>query len=184
MQNFWNTVWFTLSHVTFKGRTSRKDYLYWFLFNILFSVCVFLLVSLPAKMVQPHIPELSFSGQLTATLYFLGASIVTLIVSMWKFVAEIALYVRRFHDFGKSAWWALLWYWLISFAIVIVLSVTIVIICSSCGIGSKNLVISIAVVSSQILILISLLYYLYLCLFKKGDVGENKYGLPSELNKD
>lgn len=184
MQNFWKTVWYTLTHITFKGRTSRKDYLYWFLFNILFSVCVLLLVSLPARLVQPHIQELSFIGQLTAMLYFLGASIVTLIISIWKFIADITIYVRRFHDFGKSAWWPLFLYWVIALVITIILGTLLAIgYCLLFHIGKEgsHLVSSIIV---QILMILNTIVYVSISLFKKGDLGENKYGFPSELNKD
>ncbi len=184
MQNFWKTVWYTLTHITFKGRSSRKDFLYWFFFNILFSLCVFLLVSMPAKMIQPHIPELSVIAQLSATIYFLAASVITLIVSVWKFLADICIYVRRFHDFGKSAWWPLFFYWIIALAITIILGVAISIaVCVISNLG-KEASHQVSLLIVQILTLINAVVYVSISLFKKGDVCENKYGLPSELNKD
>lgn len=182
MQNFWKTVWYTLTHITFKGRTSRKDYLYWFLFNILFSVCVLLLVSLPARMIRPHIPELSIGGQLMATVYFLAASVVTLIVSIWKFIADITISVRRFHDFGKSAWWPLLWYWLIAFVVTLILGIGLSVAYVLIAHAGREPQVSTLIV--QVLMLLNTIVYVAISLFKKGDVGENKYGLPSELNRD
>lgn len=184
MQNFWKTVWYTLTHITFKGRSSRKDYLYWFLFNILFSVCVFLLVSLPAKMIQPHIQELSIGGQLTATVYFLAASVVTIIVSIWKFIADIAIYVRRFHDFEKSAWWPLLWYWLIAFVVTFILGIGLSIAYVVIAHAGREASHQVSTLIVQALMLINTIVYVAISLFKKGTVGENKYGLPSELNRD
>lgn len=184
MQNFWKTVWYMLTHITFKGRASRKDYLYWFLFHILLCVCLYLFVSLPAKMLQPYIQDLSAVGQLTVSLYFLGAAVVALIISIWKFFADVAILVRRFHDFGKSAWWALLWYWVISIIITVVLCIIIVVSYIMITQGLQDSDHSLSAIVAQILMTISSLIYICICLFKNGDVGENKYGLPSELNKD
>lgn len=182
MTNFWKTVWYTLTHITFKGRSSRKDYLCWFLFHILFVVFLSLFISLPAKMLQPHIQDLSVFGQLTASLYFLGASVVAIIVSIWKFFADVAILVRRFHDFGKSAWWALFWYWVISIIVTVVLGVIIVVSYIMITHGFKDSTHSLSALVAQILMTISSLIYVCICLFKHGNESVNKYGEPSDLN--
>lgn len=119
MKNFWKTVWFNLTHITFKGRTSRKEYLYWFLFHIAFSFAILLLISFPAKILAPHSQELSTTAMLMAMIYFLGVSLVVLVISIWKFVADVTVIVRRFQILAKVLgllflyigvlrWWSLL----------------------------------------------------------------------------
>ena len=179
MQNFWQSVWFNLTHITFKGRTSKKEYLYWFLFHILFSFVTFLFVTLPANFLKPHIQDLSTTAQLTLILYFLASAIIILGLGIWKFLADITVSVRRFHDFGKSAWFPLFWFWVITIAVVVLVSAGVTIICAGIGL-EKTSAIGISTISGQVVVLIFTLLYLCICLFKKGDVGENEYGLPKE----
>ena len=179
MQKFWTNIWYDLTHITFKGRASKKEYLYWFLFHILFSLVFFLFVSLPANILKPQIQNLSTTAQLMLIIYFFASIIIAFVLGIWKFLADITISVRRFHDFGKSAWVPLFWFWVIAIAVVVIVSVAVTII--SAGIGlDKASVIKMSAISGQVTTLIFSLCYLYLCIFKKGDDGENKYGLPSE----
>ena len=171
MKNFWKTVWFNLTHITFKGRTSRKEYLYWFLFHIAFSFAILLLISFPAKILAPHSQELSTTAMLMAMIYFLGVSLVVLVISIWKFVADVTVIVRRFHDFGKSAWWSLGKYWAKAIGSV-VLTYFIFAIIPGCP--------TIGLFVVFLMCIIFCLYYFGLALFKKGDEDENIFGLPPE----
>lgn len=183
MQNFWQNIWFNLTHITFKGRTSRKEYQKWFLFGLLISLLYWLLLSLPAKFIQPQLENISVLGKITATIYFLGGSIVAIIFSIWKAFADITIIVRRFHDFGKNAWYPLILFWIITILISILVSVIAVLVTGSALHMGKSSSVTISTLIGQFVIFIGFLYFLYLCLIKKGDEGENKYGLPTDFQQ-
>lgn len=183
MQRFWQSIWFNLTHITFKGRTSKKEYLYWFLFGFLVSILIWLFISLPAIIIRPHISDISASGQIAATIYFFSAGLFVIIFSIWKSLADITMIVRRFHDFGKSAWFSLLFYWLITTLISISVAVIAVFVTGGLLHIEKTQSVAISSILGQMVFIISSLYFLFLLLFKKGVDKENKYGLPSELQK-
>lgn len=183
MQNFWKSVWFNLTHITFKGRTSSKEYQKWFLFGLLTALLFWLFLSLPAKLIQPQIENISALGQITATIYFLGGSIIAIIFSIWKTLADISIIVRRFHDFGKNAWYSLILFWLITILISILVSVIAVLVTGGALHMEKSLSVIISTLIGQFVVFIGFLYFLYLCLIKKGDEGENKYGLPEDFQQ-
>ena len=90
---------------------------------------------------------------------------------LWKFLADISIIVRRFHDFGKSAWWSLGKYWAKAIGSV-VLTYFIFAIIPGCP--------TIGLFVVFLMCIIFCLYYLGLALFKKGDEDENIFGLPPE----
>lgn len=171
MQKFWQSVWFNLTHITFKGRTSKKEYLYWFLFGLLVSFIFWLFISVPASYLKPRAEQLSTVASISATLYLGGASIIAIVFSIWKALADITIIVRRFHDLGKSAWWSLLGYWVMA-SVILVLTVVIFAIIPGCS--------TIGLFVVFLMCIIFCLYYLGLALFKKGDEDENIFGLPPE----
>ena len=77
--------------VTFRGRARRKEYWYFFLFNIVFSISLSLL-----------------DGMLG--LYDTSESIGVLsgIYSILMILPGLSVTVRRLHDTDRSGWWALL----------------------------------------------------------------------------
>ncbi len=181
MKKFWQSVWFNLTHITFKGRTSRKEYLYWFLFHIAFSFAILLLISLPAKILAPHSQELSTTAMLMAMIYFLGVSLVVLVISIWKFVADVTVIVRRFHDFGTSAWIAFPVYWCVAMVVAFIAGIGFPILYSMVAQLDKQAFKLLGTSTVNIVILFFSIVLVAICIFKKGDEGENKYGLPSEL---
>lgn len=181
MQKFWQSVWFDLTHITFKGRASKKEYLYWFLFNVLYALVTWLLISLPAFLIKPHLQELSTAAQLTLTVYFFASILISVGFGIWKALADLTILGRRFHDFGKSAWFALFWYWAIAIIVLVLVSIGITILCASVLHLEKSVALVVSTTFGQVVMFIFWLCYVCICLFKKGDVGENKYGLPSEI---
>lgn len=171
MKKFWQIVWYNLTHITFKGRTSRKEFFKWFLFGLLVSLVYYVFVSLPASYFNPRLEQLSTVPSMLATFYLLFFSIIMQIFLLWKFLADISIIVRRFHDFGKSAWWSLGKYWAKAIGSV-VLTYFIFAIIPGCP--------TIGLFVVFLLCIIFCLYYLGLALFKKGDEDENIFGLPPE----
>ncbi len=71
----------------FKGRASRAEYWYFFLFNILISWGSVLIVS----MISPT-----------------AASVINLVIGLGLLIPGIAVSVRRMHDVNKSGWFILI----------------------------------------------------------------------------
>lgn len=87
-----------VTNFSFKGRTSRKQYWMYVLFNLIISNICF---NLPQKILAPAY------GESPTPLYGLFV-VLGLIYSFGMLVQSIAIMVRRLHDIGKSGWWALL----------------------------------------------------------------------------
>lgn len=78
-------------YAQFSGRARRKEYWYFTLFNVIFSVV------------------LSFVDGLTGTWDpESGIGLLSAIYTLAVLVPSIAVGVRRLHDTGRSAWWLLL----------------------------------------------------------------------------
>jgi uncharacterized membrane protein YhaH (DUF805 family) len=78
-------------YAQFSGRARRKEYWYFTLFNVIFSVV------------------LSFVDGLTGTWNpESGVGLLSGIYSLAMLIPAIAVGVRRLHDTGRSAWWLLI----------------------------------------------------------------------------
>ena len=78
-------------YAQFSGRARRKEYWYFTLFNVIFSVV------------------LSFVDGLTGTWNpESGVGLLSGIYSLAVLIPAIAVGVRRLHDTGRSAWWLLI----------------------------------------------------------------------------
>ena len=74
-----------------KGRASRSEYWWWYLFTILASIAVSLLGLILDK----------FTGiEFISTILTWGLSILILI-------PNICVQIRRYHDINRSGWWIL-----------------------------------------------------------------------------
>jgi uncharacterized membrane protein YhaH (DUF805 family) len=74
-----------------KGRASRSEYWWWYLFTILASIAVSLLGLILDK----------FTGiEFLSTILTWGLSILILI-------PNICVQIRRYHDINRSGWWIL-----------------------------------------------------------------------------
>ena len=87
--------WFILSlsrWQDYKGRSRRKEFLFFFLFNSLFWYIPFITIELRPEVYILHISQ-----------------------SVWDILFFLPLIVRRLHDTGRSAWWLLLFFIFIFF---------------------------------------------------------------------
>ncbi|MDR2840239.1 MAG: DUF805 domain-containing protein [Paludibacter sp.] len=78
-------------YIDFSGRANRKEYWYFVLFNVIFSLTFLMLA-------------------LFCAAYFLNKgttffSNLTILYFVIVFLPSMAVTVRRLHDFGKSGWW-------------------------------------------------------------------------------
>ena len=89
-------------YVIFKGRASRSEYWWFFLFT--------LIIGLGADLV-------------TVAVYNIGdptGQILSLIIYLIFLLPSIAVATRRLHDTGRTGWWQLLYFTIIGGILVIV----------------------------------------------------------------
>lgn len=91
---FGQSIQYVLGNLTnFTGRAGRSEFWWWFLFVII--------VEMAANVID------SVIGTNSNALFF-GWGIVTIIVGIVLFLANISVGCRRLHDTGRSGWWQLL----------------------------------------------------------------------------
>ena len=79
------------NYAQFSGRARRKEYWYFALFNLIFSVA------------------LSFVDGIAGTVdMHSGIGLLSTVYSLAVLIPSLAVGVRRLHDTGRSAWWLLL----------------------------------------------------------------------------
>lgn len=178
--NYWKNIWKTLTHISVKGRSSKKEFLRFFVLRLILICSTFLFLQLPATYVQQYLlPKsgtvLPIFQSLTILLYFLCVGGIHLIINLWASIAEIALNIRRFHDFNKSGWFVLL-FWIVGlFAVIITAIFVLVTVGISFNIPREN----IKALSSQVCNFLAYAIYLimcFICILKNGTDGPNKFG--------
>lgn len=93
--------WFMMAwkkYAVFGGRSRRKEYWFFILFNILIFIVLGILMSIMAPSAEagvPPEPPMLFVGLIG--IYWLASLLPT-----------IAVTVRRLHDIGRSGWWILI----------------------------------------------------------------------------
>ena len=73
-------------YATFSGRSTRAEYWWFFLFNVLVWVA---------------------AGTIDTAIFGVGQNVISTLVMLALLIPNIALAVRRSHDIGKSGWWVL-----------------------------------------------------------------------------
>ncbi len=79
-------------YAVFSGRASRPEYWWFFLFQAV------------ASLISRNLPVAS----LTVGDVDLEASVLEMVVALLLLLPGLAVFVRRLHDTGRSAWWLLL----------------------------------------------------------------------------
>jgi uncharacterized membrane protein YhaH (DUF805 family) len=86
------------NYVKFDGRSRRKEYWMFVLFNVIFSVVASII---------DNVAGLNFSSDYSSYgMYSTG--ILTSLYSLAVFLPSLGVGVRRLHDIGKSGWWLLI----------------------------------------------------------------------------
>jgi len=151
--------WFfkVLTHYAdFSGRARRREYWYFVLFNIIFSIAWAFLIALAIAIANNGFYDFEF---------ILTSSIEARSYQIMILLPVLALIVRRLHDIGKSGWMALI--------LLIPIIATFV---SRDFIEESEWMIPIAIA-----VLVGVFWMLALML-TNGQHGENKYGLDPKLS--
>lgn len=153
-------------YAIFKGRSSRKEFWYFALFNVIFSIIATILDSIlgTSKTLNPY--------GLIGGIYYLG-----------MIIPGIAVAVRRLHDVNKSGWMYLILAipQILLFGIIIYLGISTKMDPIAIGLFFQ----SINIIIYIILMLASLAggIWMFILLIKKGTLGHNKYNLEYEQKK-
>lgn len=75
-------------YAVFSGRARRKEYWFFVLFNIIFSIAFTVIDGV--------------TGTLDPTM---GMGLLSLLYSLAVLIPSISVTVRRLHDIGRSGWW-------------------------------------------------------------------------------
>ena len=73
-------------YVDFQGRSPRSEYWWFFLFNIILQIVIYVIA-----LGSPEV-----------------GGIIGLVVGLGLFLPGLAVSIRRFHDLDKSGWWILI----------------------------------------------------------------------------
>ena len=84
-------------YANFSGRSTRAEYWWFFLFNVLVSIV---------------------AGTIDSAVFGVGQGLLGTIAWLGLIIPNIAIAVRRSHDIGKSAWWVL-WQFLAYFLFIL-----------------------------------------------------------------
>lgn len=150
-------------YADFEGRARRKEFWWFNLINYLISILLSLLM-VPAMFkamdgVQED-PMAMMQAYASNPFYY-----ITAIYSLAVLVPSIAVMVRRFHDIGKSGFWAFFWYGSYVMMVIAIFAIGV-------GVESGNVLIG-------CLLLLAALAMMIICIvwwFKDSQVGENKWG--------
>lgn len=91
----WFILAITKKYADFSSRSRRTEFWMFFLFNIIISIGLSVILGLLGS-VDP-----------TGTIALLGSAVIGL-VSLALLIPGIAVTVRRLHDTGRSGWWILI----------------------------------------------------------------------------
>ena len=140
--------------VKLKGRATRKDYIYFFIGNIFFSIFISAATMVPASIIIP----LAKSEILSTALAIL-IGIICVVWSLTLITLNICINVRRFHDFNASGWWIggqFIFIFIVGFLFALI--------------GIKGL-------TELLSTLLGIIYFL-VCVFVPSNKEANKYGEP------
>ncbi len=128
------------------GRANRPEY-WW-------PVLVNFFINIGITIVSSIVPFMAF---------------LALLFGLATFFPGLAVYVRRFHDRGKSAWFAFVPLWaVLGFLLLVSMTDTL---STASGLGSV-----VMILGGLVITVISLVWFVFLCL--PGNVGDNRYGSP------
>ena len=80
-------------YAVFSGRARRKEYWFFFLFNILISIGFIVLEAVTG---------------IASKMLSVGVSLLSLLYCLAVLIPGLAVTVRRLHDTGRSGWWILI----------------------------------------------------------------------------
>ena len=149
------------TYFTFKGRLNRKSY--WM--RTLAIAGLWLVVVI--LMVLASFTAFAAGGFGVASVLVKIFYIAFVVVTTW---VSVALAARRLHDCGLSGWWQLVLY----VPALLVSSVTP--LAQQAGFGNAFIVVQTVSLILALVSIFALIWLLYVLGFRKGSVGENRFG--------
>jgi uncharacterized membrane protein YhaH (DUF805 family) len=93
-------------YAVFSGRATRAEFWWWYLFEILAFVPLYVVLVAVSVTLPPSSSTEKASGTTVALILVLA--VLMLVLALGLVVPTIAVMVRRLHDTGRSGWW----YWI------------------------------------------------------------------------
>ena len=94
----------------FSGRAPRREFWYFMLFSIIFSVIIGTVGQMLGLfyMIPIEIPSISETGEMSNIIQNIPINLVQAGFGLVLFFPTLAVSVRRLHDLNKSGWWYLI----------------------------------------------------------------------------
>ncbi|MCR5261654.1 MAG: DUF805 domain-containing protein [Candidatus Gastranaerophilales bacterium] len=170
---FWETVKKCMLNINFKGRNTRKEYIFFKIFQFLFGFLGFLFVFIPLIFLAvvlagksgsvPNISASDLPKNITVpAIYCALAFLIYLPLSIWVGIANLCVSVKRLHDLNYSGW--------------IYLAYIIILMCLTFVKDQYGIASSIVVLATFAELII------FACL--KGTDGANKFDEPTKEIKN
>lgn len=111
--NFWEYIKKSLMSITFKGRSTRKEYLIFKVFQFIFGLLTFIFLFIPifllgykAAIVTNTVKDLPDMpiDMIPLGIYCVISFLFFIPLSIWIGIANLCVSVRRLHDFNYSGW--------------------------------------------------------------------------------
>ncbi len=93
-------------YADFSGRAQRSQYWWWFLFTTVVELILNFIDSALGWRVGASETDIMVGDQ-AVPIVNQGTGVLTLIFALAVLIPTLAVFVRRLHDTGRSAWWIL-----------------------------------------------------------------------------
>jgi uncharacterized membrane protein YhaH (DUF805 family) len=151
------------NYATIQGRTTRREYWMFVLFNIIFSGVA------------------SILDRALGLNYALGDSgLLQTLYSLFTFVPGLTAVVRRLHDIGKSGWWLLRWHLVVGIVTLMFFAYLFVLVGTALFMGAMDVFprngMFISITLFYCAFILAAIIWLLALLVKRGTPAPNKYG--------
>lgn len=120
--NFWNIIKYDMTCFSFEGRATRREYICFKIFRMLVSVLLLGMLAIPVLTLFFVYKDFFHLPFVITAIMFLLLLLVFLLCNFlgtWLLIIDVALSVRRFHDFNCSGWIYLVFVLVILFSIIL-----------------------------------------------------------------
>jgi len=97
------------NYATFRGRASRSEFWWWYLFTVIVSAVIYL-ISVPLGLTVGGGEWVVGSGAEAQVIAIPGTPILSLVWFLAIVIPTIAVGARRLHDTDRTGWWWLIYF--------------------------------------------------------------------------
>jgi len=111
--NFFQIIKYEMTNLTFDGRASKKEFLYYKIFRFVFAIVAVLSIFLPVMLLYVNykkILPLPVWLMIITGIFLLIMFVALCFLGFWFIAADACIAVRRLHDFEYSGWYYLVFF--------------------------------------------------------------------------